>query len=208
LLFSSLNRCWLTLLPSTGLVADKRVLELGSGTGFLGIVVATLQIQQRGITNDTNGRLWLTDMNEEVLARCHHNLHLPCNLSSLHPGLHCHKLDWFAALSADEKPSLDSFLGEIDPDVVLGTDIVYDPSIIPSLIAVLRLALSPRHQKVPKVAILALTVRNLATHSQFLEAANRAFNITELDSTRVEASFLYRYPRGQQEIQLLQLDPK
>jgi protein-lysine N-methyltransferase EEF2KMT len=126
---------------SVGIVNNKRVLELGSGTGFLGIIIATLQIQQSGIPSDTNGSLWLTDINEEVLARCHHNLRLPCSKrlgdftvvhpdsvsedrSSSHPNIQCRTLDWFAALNADEKPSLDSLLSKIDSNVVLGADIV------------------------------------------------------------------------------------
>jgi len=75
------------------------------------------------------------------------------------------------------------------------------------LIAVLCLALSPSDTNDSKVAILALTVRNPDTHARFLQAAERYFTITELDSSEVESLFVYRYTQ-QQEIQLLQLEPK
>ena len=58
------------------LVVSKNVLELGSGVGFLGIIVATLQ-QTRG--QNIPGTLWLTDINDKVLEWCRQNLRLPCS---------------------------------------------------------------------------------------------------------------------------------
>lgn len=58
------------------IVVSKNVLELGSGVGFLGIIVATLQ-QMRG--QNQPGTLWLTDINDKVLERCRENLRLPCS---------------------------------------------------------------------------------------------------------------------------------
>jgi tRNA1(Val) A37 N6-methylase TrmN6 len=54
------------------LVTSKHVLELGSGVGFLGIIVATLQQLSK-----TSGSVWLTDLDDEVLSRCRDNLILP-----------------------------------------------------------------------------------------------------------------------------------
>lgn len=61
---------------SIDLVEDKRVLELGSGSGLIGIVVASLQSL---IVAPSGGALWLTDVNEDVLARCRSNIQLPCS---------------------------------------------------------------------------------------------------------------------------------
>lgn len=57
------------------LVTSRSVLELGSGIGFLGIVTAFLQTQ----TPSTSSKIFLTDVNTEVLARCSENLTLPCS---------------------------------------------------------------------------------------------------------------------------------
>lgn len=65
------------LTPWTDLVRNKRVLELGSGAGFLGIIIASLQ--QSCVSNQSSSSLWLTDVNEEVLARCRHNLQMSCS---------------------------------------------------------------------------------------------------------------------------------
>jgi len=62
-------------------VMSKHVLELGSGIGFLGMVVATLQIsneRQESVSSGSSS-LWLTDVNEEVLSRCRNNVGLPCS---------------------------------------------------------------------------------------------------------------------------------
>lgn len=66
---------------NAGVVKHRRVLELGSGVGFLGIVVASLQLQHATTSScdDLCGTLYLTDVNEEVLVRCKKNIVLPCS---------------------------------------------------------------------------------------------------------------------------------
>lgn len=59
-----------------GLVHRKRILELGSGIGFLGSVMASLQLLERPLDP---GTLWLSDINDSVLARCRDNTRLPCS---------------------------------------------------------------------------------------------------------------------------------
>jgi methylase of polypeptide subunit release factors len=56
---------------------NKSVLELGSGTGFLGLIVADIQVSSGGVTG--HPVLYLTDVNEDVLRRCHENTQLPCS---------------------------------------------------------------------------------------------------------------------------------
>lgn len=82
------------MISLSELIISKRVLELGSGVGFLGIIVATLQqlsktanfcsLSNSRLTDLSPGSLWLTDLNDEVLTRCHDNLNLPCSEHSLH----------------------------------------------------------------------------------------------------------------------------
>jgi len=70
---------------STECVEKKRVLELGSGTGFLGIIVASLQqlYHSQNEDNHGNGSLWLTDVNDEALIRCRDNAQLLCSKSRI-----------------------------------------------------------------------------------------------------------------------------
>ena len=74
------------LVPNTGpflveLVTSKRVLELGSGVGFLAIIVASLQLLQVPSAKiaSSGSSLWITDINDDVLARCCDNINLPCS---------------------------------------------------------------------------------------------------------------------------------
>ena len=59
------------------IVVDKSVLELGSGTGFLGLILADIQVSSDGVTRQPT--LYLTDVNDHVLRRCHENTQLPCS---------------------------------------------------------------------------------------------------------------------------------
>jgi protein-lysine N-methyltransferase EEF2KMT len=75
-----------TMISFSESITSKRVLELGSGVGFLGIIVATLQQLELSsktanarLTISSPGSLWLTDLNDEVLSRCRDNLNLPCS---------------------------------------------------------------------------------------------------------------------------------
>jgi methylase of polypeptide subunit release factors len=58
-------------------LVNKSVLELGSGTGFLGLIVADIQVSGGGGTG--HPALCLTDVNDDVLRRCHENTQLPCS---------------------------------------------------------------------------------------------------------------------------------
>lgn len=53
----------------------KSVLELGSGVGFLGLIIAVLQLT----VPSRPARVRLTDVNPLVLKRCDENILLPCS---------------------------------------------------------------------------------------------------------------------------------
>lgn len=130
---------------STDLVVGKTILELGSGTGFLGIIVASLQVLLSPQEQIHKSRLWLTDVNDQVLQRCSVNINLLCSesdldslqflhsltcisfridISSRHPKLHVRPLDWSDALDPPLESRLVDFLGETEAELVLGADIV------------------------------------------------------------------------------------
>ncbi|KAG8880940.1 hypothetical protein FRB97_000333 [Tulasnella sp. 331] len=147
------------------LLKDKRVLELGSGAGFLGILVGQLQLNTQ-----SSGTLVMTDVNSKVLERCALNLKLDCNGLLAHSSLSLKPLNWFDALpEALTRPYVEQLLRDRAPDLVIGADLVYDPSVIPALCATLQLALSlPRSRVEQAEGLLALTVRREATIEEFM----------------------------------------
>ncbi|CAK5280722.1 unnamed protein product [Mycena citricolor] len=151
------------LVAHPAIVCGKRVLELGAGIGFLGSVVGSIQILE-----DAPNSIWLSDVNESVLVRCQANVQLECNRSASHPSIQCRFLDWSVALDPAEIDTVRSMLvNEVDADIILGADIVFDPTLIPALVAILRLALSTGR---PKTALIALTVRNPDTMDLFVQS--------------------------------------
>ncbi|OCH95682.1 hypothetical protein OBBRIDRAFT_871167 [Obba rivulosa] len=167
---------YLTAYPE--LVQGKRVLELGSGSGFLGIAISALQ-SQPDLSDAQFAALWLTDLTEDVLQRCSRNITLPCNTSSRHPNVHCRLLDWSDALDSAKDSAVKEFLHEANPDVIIGADLVYEPSVIPALVGMLRSGIeTPTSKNI--VAYIALTVRNQDTYNKFLGEAERCLVVEEL----------------------------
>lgn len=136
--------CTILYLFRTEIVTSTRVLELGSGVGFLGIVTAILQrLNQTMEEFRKSGSLYLTDINDEVLQRCHDNLNLPCSayftlilcfsihvksldLSSSHPSVQYIKLDWSHSLDPDLSSDISTLIKErVSPEIVLGADVVW-----------------------------------------------------------------------------------
>ncbi|TEB38770.1 hypothetical protein FA13DRAFT_1785061 [Coprinellus micaceus] len=155
------------LLDNPETVLGKSILELGSGIGFMGIVIASLQVLCRA-QDMPLPKLWLTDVDETVLLTCRRNLELPCNLSFSHDAVKTVRIDWFEALDDIAAPRLQSIIcEEMDPELIIGSDIVFDPHLIRPLLATVKLAMGGSR----KVAIFAVTVRNEATISNFLSSA-------------------------------------
>jgi len=188
------------LIMHPELIISKRVLELGSGVGFLGIIVATLQQLSKTanvrLTNLSSGSLWLTDVNDEVLTRCRDNLNLPCNMSSSHPDLNYLKLDWSTSIDTSESSSVFAALihQKIEPDIILGADVAFDPSVIPALVRTLKIALQTFDNtpwKQPNFALIALMIRNKDTFEQFLNHTREsALHLEDLELGFHVPSFL------------------
>ncbi|KZP28831.1 hypothetical protein FIBSPDRAFT_917512 [Athelia psychrophila] len=171
-------------------VCGKRMLELGAGTGFLGAVVASVQLQlategkeEEGRKREEIGTLWLTDVNDAALERCKYNLQISCNPSSSHPEVHYRPLDWSDALDAltssansTNAPLRSMLMEEVRADVIIGADLVFDPSLIPALVGTLCIAL----ERGTAEALIALTVRNEATLRAFLDAAEKDLVVRDL----------------------------
>lgn len=100
----------------------EKVLELGSGSGFVGISLMKLNLVKK--------ELILTDHHEDVLKYLRHN----CQVNQLPQDQHeVVTLDW---LTFDQGQA-----GAFDPDLVLASDVVFDPDLIPGLARTLRLLL-------------------------------------------------------------------
>ncbi|KAI0274959.1 hypothetical protein BC834DRAFT_23420 [Gloeopeniophorella convolvens] len=156
------------LIQNPTLLLNKSVLELGSGTGFLGLVVADIQASDQGYELSGRASLQLTDANEDVLRRCYKNTQLPCNASYQHRDLSVRALDWSDALEADRVNGLRTFLGDAGPDLILGADILYHPDMIGPFLATLSLSLQASTPQRTAEAYLALTVRNADLLDLFL----------------------------------------
>lgn len=200
------------LIAHSEIVRKKRVLELGCGSGFLGIVMASLQLQDElsgpsaGV--DMQTAMWLTDINGAVLKRCQDNVKLPCNASSHHPYVRCQTLDWLDSRDPGGASPLNSLLCEIGADVVVGADIVYDPTIIPDLITTLRLALATRKGSSDAVpyALVALTVRNEDTLQEFVSKAAQLLQIYEIQmGTEVGVQPSIAAKNGYQEVKIYKI---
>jgi len=157
------------LIENPTVVTNSRsVLELGSGTGFLGLIVADIQVSNSTVVGCP--ALHLTDVNEDVLKRCRDNTQLPCNASHRHGNLSVKSLDWFDALTMDHVPDIQATWNNINPDLVLGADILYHPDMISPFLATLNIALRASQLPCGGTAYLALTVRSADLLESFLHA--------------------------------------
>ncbi|KAL1732085.1 hypothetical protein EV714DRAFT_282946 [Schizophyllum commune] len=162
------------LINEPDLIANKRILELGSGIGFLGIICASVQLLNQTTENAPAPHLWLTDVNDDVLTRCKANVQLPCNLSCDHPNVHYRNLDWVEFNQSTSRTAALADMDVLDEDVILGADIVFDPTLIEPLVTVLALRLMKLRQNGRRMAVIALTVRNPETFQAFVDAVEKA----------------------------------
>ncbi|KAI0828913.1 hypothetical protein BC628DRAFT_1361283, partial [Trametes gibbosa] len=174
------------ILSHREIVRSKRILELGCGIGFLGIVTASTQLED---ISDTSS-LWLTDGNEPVLQRCGENMRLRCNQSDEHPDLQLHTLDWFDAADSQRRSFVHALFDEAQPDVILGADVVYDPDIIPPLVDILALALGSSKSRHRCKAYIAVAQRIDNTLLQFIHRSKERLSI-ETVATELAADNIF-----------------
>lgn len=156
------------------LIKDKSVLELGAGVGLTGIVISGLC---------EPNRVHLTDYTDATLINMEHNISVNKHWIQNARGRDCPvtsgHLEWeeYADNMNDDESSNEicakvSSIHQPDPlsrslartsDVLIAADAVYDRSVIPPLISVVR-----QHLNDPsKVAIFATTFRNATTFALF-----------------------------------------
>jgi protein-lysine N-methyltransferase EEF2KMT len=144
------------LCANPGLIENRRVLELGAGTGYLGILCAKYLGAEHVLVSDGS---------EDVINNLPDNFFLnglqgSSRISPL-------ELRWGHALVGTEEQAWN---GGRRVDVVLGADITYDEKVSPSLVATLE-------ELVDLLAtvtiIIAATERNRKTFQSFLDVCER-----------------------------------
>lgn len=108
-------------------------------------------------------------------------------------------LDWFDAISAQE--NLKSLLVEAHADIILGADIVFDPALVPPLVATLSAALSQAHTR---MALIALTIRNEVTFDYFLKETESVLVVENIDY-RMTDNFIQDQVDAGQEVKILMI---
>ncbi|NXV23936.1 EF2KT methyltransferase, partial [Cepphus grylle] len=154
---------------------DRTVLELGSGIGFTGIVICKTCHPKAYVFSDCHPAV-LQQLAENIHlngfilepGKTHHIQTEPqgqeeeamnYQKTKLNPKLIVAELDWG---SVTEKQLLD-----LQPDVVIAADVVYDPEIILALIGMLqKLSVCRAAREAPDVYI-AFTIRNPDTYHLF-----------------------------------------
>ncbi|CAO1629992.1 unnamed protein product [Sympodiomycopsis kandeliae] len=157
---------------SEGIIGQgARVIELGSGTGLLSCVIAKLQ--QEWIDNHPNEDvsnqpcIYSTDLAEVVTNKLDATIRLN-NLSDS-PVMKLLPLNWSDVEEQD--PATLEVLHSITPTTILGADIIFDPTIIPSLVCTISYLLKIGKQA--SQAIISSTIRNVETYDVFLREMNK-----------------------------------
>ncbi|EFA86241.1 hypothetical protein PPL_00803 [Heterostelium album PN500] len=171
------------ILANKQLFNEKTILELGAGTGLIGLVLD--QVNSKSVL--------LTDYSPVVLDNLKYNIenngikiqdliNVEYGDEQLQQNLENGDDTKFKVMTFDWEANLDDKQCEaFQSDIILGADIVYDPSLCKYLVAVLhRLCM----KNPSTVAYIASTIRNQQTFSTFQqELQSHNFNITEINYT-------------------------
>ncbi|KAI8459829.1 putative methyltransferase-domain-containing protein [Phakopsora pachyrhizi] len=141
------------LILNPHLIENKSILELGSGTGLLGILVHQL---------DPSKEVHLTDCNPLVLDRLRHNAHL----NRAGENLKIDHLDWNTPQISNLKPKFSK------PQVVLAADVIYDPDLVLALVDTICYFLQESFDCRSASAMVCSTVRDPETWELFLSVCS------------------------------------
>ncbi|KAG1702479.1 hypothetical protein DVH05_009429 [Phytophthora capsici] len=162
----------------------RKVLELGAGVGFTGLVLACVC---------RSSRVVLTDYAPNVMQNLRYNVEI--NSSKFLCPVQVQTLDWetWQPNEDDERP-----------DVLLAGDCVYDVGAFPPMMHVLQSFLgdeegTARHPK--RVAIFAATIRNQKTFQTFLDQlAEHSIDYVDITTASLEkmGKQIFPYPNRDQ----------
>ncbi|KAL4875484.1 putative methyltransferase-domain-containing protein, partial [Aspergillus karnatakaensis] len=138
------------------LIANKRVLELGAGTGFLSFLCAKQLAAQSVVVTDREPALI------EQIADCIGKNGL--NERQIRAGI----WEWGLPLQVPSlSPEGDQTDGKVEFDIALGADLIYDVDLVPLLVSTIKDLFT---NYALKEFVIAATVRNEDTFRTFLEA--------------------------------------
>ena len=189
------------ILNNPAMVEGKRCLELGCGTGLVGV----------SLVRAGASRVLLSDGNEEAVSNCHQNIEFNLRGASISTGYGCET-------SADSlgppgtrhaHPHIRVELLKwgsrcVEADVIVAADVIYDESVLGSLVQQLRMQLRRTHgceeyqgavdtcldarhvvAQQGAVAMIASTVRNPETLNSFVTQCTAAgLVVRELDTAK------------------------
>ncbi|CAF1045108.1 unnamed protein product [Adineta ricciae] len=137
------------LMNRIDLVRNKRIIELGAGSGLLGLALLKY-------SNDISSYTF-TDYSPMILNLLRQNALLNYSDEQLiAKSVNIEELDWNHCLT--EIVNTDSY------DFILAADVVYDPSIIENLVKTIRILLQNNRAS---CAYIANAIRNDSTYNQF-----------------------------------------
>ncbi|BGP30322.1 hypothetical protein JCM10296v2_002076 [Rhodotorula toruloides] len=147
------------LANPAALLSANRILELGAGVGLLSLVTARILHDQSAKGGTEGRRIVATDVDERVLEMLRGNI----ALNSLDDLVKAGSLDW--ELPSDPARGQDAlqawedaiFDGGGRAELIIGADIVYDPSLAEHLAATLRWLLQRRNGSKAPEALIAGT---------------------------------------------------
>ncbi|NXE79460.1 EF2KT methyltransferase, partial [Cochlearius cochlearius] len=194
-------------MENAAVFSNRTVLELGSGIGFTGIAICKTCNPKTYVFSDCHPRVL-----KQLTANIRLNgfvlepeaaRRIPTEsrgqeaeaTSCLNPKLIVAELDWGSA--TEER------LSDLQPDVVVAADVVYDPEIIVALIGMLQKLSPPGANRKPPEVYIAFAVRNPDTYRLFqaeLDKVGIGWQIIPAPSNSI---FLYDV---QPNITILQLD--
>ncbi|GBN98573.1 Protein-lysine N-methyltransferase EEF2KMT [Araneus ventricosus] len=148
---------------------NKTILELGSGIGLLGIIILKFCDPAKYI---------FSDKSDEVIKLLSSNIKI--NFKN-HDNIVTEQRQLMWADISDEEAKV------ISPDVILGTDIVFDIDTIGSLVQALNILMV----KKGTCAYIASTIRNPETNHKFLEQLGRSGLSYQTVESHQKAVFIY-----------------
>ncbi|KAK4440153.1 putative uncharacterized protein DDB [Sesamum alatum] len=200
------------ILSFPEIFANKCCFEVGSGVGLVGVCLSYVKASKVILSDGDLSTLANMKVNLELNHLSTGN-HIPDDLVH-QKKVHCVCLPWESASEDD--------LRCFAPDIILGADIIYDPSCLPHLVRVLSHLLKHKHSHAKvgaggreldslpadelvhhilgkgPVAYVASVVRNIDTFNYFLALAEQAKLVVADLTGKVEVSKFLPYLRSYQ----------
>uniref|UniRef100_A0A8C0B0G5 FAM86 N-terminal domain-containing protein n=1 Tax=Buteo japonicus TaxID=224669 RepID=A0A8C0B0G5_9AVES len=152
-------------IENSAVFSNRTVLELGSGIGFTGIAICKTCKPKTYIFSDYHHCV-LKQLTENICLNGFSQGQEAEAMNYQNPKLIVAELDWG---SVTEKQLLD-----LQPDVIIAADVVYDPEIILVLIGMLQKLSTSRADRKPPEVYIAFTIRNPDTYHLFQAELGRS----------------------------------